>query len=306
MVPGRDSATMIKVFDQTPDEFESLEEAQAFLERAAAAYNQQPQDELGGRSPAQMHDLLRGDWFTTGPLRLNVDITPADVRDTDLLANARTFLTAVHEAGGIKATAKGNLPRAFVTQMLERLRFPAGYVEHIRRYNKTIDEHDAYLLHVLRVILELAKLVRPFRGKFVMRPAGRELLAESRAGTLYVRLFRTVFRELNLAYLSGGGPESPGLQHTIAFSLYRLSIAARDWRDSEELASVVVLPEVYDEMVDPRWDDAAPIEIVTRLMEPLVWFGLLERRDLPSPNSFDSPYEVRKTALFDRFIRFGF
>lgn len=297
---------MIKVFDQTPDEFESLEEAQAFFERATAAYNRQPQDELGGLSPAQMHDLLQGDWFTTGPLRLNLELEPDDVGDADLLVNARIFLTAVQEAGGIKATATGNLPRAFVALMLERQRFPAGYVEEIRRYNKTINEDDVYVLHVWRVILELAKLVRRFRGKFVLRPAGRELLAEGQAGTLYVRLFRTVFRELNLAYLNGGGPESPGLQHTIALSLYRLSTAARDWRDPEELAGEVVLPEVYDEMVDPQWDDAAPFRIATRLVEPLVWFGLLERRDLPSPNSFDRPYEVRKTALYDRFIRFRF
>ena len=295
---------MIKVFDQTPDEFESLEEAQAFIERAAAAYNQQPQDELGGLSPAQMHDLLQGDWFTAGPLRLNLEIGPDDVRDADLLANARTFLTAVQEAGGIRATSADNLPRAFVALMLERLRFPAGRVEDIRRYHKTINERDVSVLHVLRVILEVAKLVRRLRGKFVLRPAGRELLAESRAGTLYVRLFRSVLREFNLAYLDRAGPESHALQYTIAFSLYRLSTAARDWRDPYELATEVVLPNVYDEMVDPRWDNAAPIRIAARLLPPLVWFGLLERRDLPSPNSFDRPYQVRKTDLFDRFIRF--
>lgn len=297
---------MIKVFEETPDEFESLEEAQAFLDRAAAAYNQQPQDELGGLSPDQMHDLLQGDWFTTGPLRLNPEIEPDHVGHTDLLVNARIFLTAVQEAGGIKATATGNLPRAFVALMMERQRFPAGYVDDIRRYNKTINEDDVFLLHVLRVILEVAKLTRRFRGKFVLRPAGRELLGESRAGKLYMRLFRTVFREFNLAYVDGGGPESPRLQHTVAFSLYRLSTAARVWRDPHELATEVVLPAVYDEMVDPHWDDAAPIGISVRLLQPLVWFGLLERRDLPSPNSFDRPYEVRKTDLFDRFIRFRF
>ena len=297
---------MIKPFEGFPDEFDSLEEAQAFLERAAAAHNQQPQDELGGLSPAQMHDVLHGDWFTAGPLRLSLEIEPDDVRDADLLVNARIFLTAVQEAGGIKTTATGNLPRAFVALMLERQRFPAGNVEEIRRYNKTINEHDVYVLHMLRVILEVAKLVRRFRGRFVLRPAGRELVPESQAGTLYVRLFRTVFREFNLAYLDGGGPESSGLQHTVAFSLYRLSTAALEWRDPHELAAAVVLPEIYDELVDPRWDDEAAMRIEARLLRPLEWFGLLERRDLPSPNSFDRSYEVRKTDLFDRFIRFRF
>ena len=122
---------MIKTFEGFPDEFENLEEAQAFLDRAAKTYNRQPQDELGGLSPDRMHDLLQGDWFTAGPLRLNLEIEPGDVGDVDLLVNARIFLTAVQEAGGIKTTATGNLPRAFVALMLERQRFPAGYVEEI-------------------------------------------------------------------------------------------------------------------------------------------------------------------------------
>jgi hypothetical protein len=296
---------MIKpIGDFDGGDFADLDAARAFLERAAAEYNRRPHPDLGGLSPEQMDRLLRGDWFTSGPLRVNSDVPPGDVLDADLVVNARTFLAAVQQAGGVRATAAGNLPRKFVGEMLERLRFPSGHVREIRKFHKAINEHDVLVVHALRVVLEVAKLIRRARGRFVLRPAARELLPEAKAATLYLRLFRTVFREFSLAYLDTFGPEAPSLQHTVAFSLYRVSVTAREWRDPEQLAKEIVLPEVYAELTNPHWDAAASLSIVQRVLLPLQWFGLLERKDLPPTEPYDRPYEVRKTRLFDRLIEF--
>jgi hypothetical protein len=295
---------MIKPIDGFPGDFDDLDEARAFLARAVAEYNRRAHADLGGLSPEQMNRLLMGDWFTSGALRVNLDIGPADVLNADLLVNARTFLAGVQEAGGVRATAAGNLPRKFVAEMLEGLRFPSGHVRDIRELNKVINEHDVFVVHSLRVVLEAAKLIRRAGGRFVLRPAVRELLPEAKAATLYLRLFRTVFREFSLAYLDSFGPDASSLQHTVAFSLYRVSVAAREWRDPEQLAKEIVLPEVYAELVNPNWDDLASLSIVRRVLLPLQWFGLLERRNLPPKDRFDRPYEVRKTPLFDRFIEF--
>jgi hypothetical protein len=213
---------MIKPIDGSLGEFDDLEEARAYLERAVAEYNRREQEELGGLSPEQTQRLLMGDWFTSGALRVNLGIAASEVCNADLLVNARTFLTAVQDAGGVRATAAGNLPRKFVAEMLERLRLPGGHLRDIREYNKVINEHKVFVVHSLRVVLEVAKLIRRTRGRFVLRPAGRELLPEAKAATLYLRLFRTVFREFSLAYLDSFGPEAPSLQHTVAFSLYRV------------------------------------------------------------------------------------
>ncbi len=43
-----------------------------------------------------MHDLFAGDWFTTGPLRLNLDITPAET----LREAAEKAVAAVRGAEG--------------------------------------------------------------------------------------------------------------------------------------------------------------------------------------------------------------
>jgi hypothetical protein len=40
------------------------------------------------------------------------------------------------------------------------------------------------------------------------------------------------------------------------------------------------------------------------VLTPLVYFGLLEERRLPSEDWWREPVEVRVTPLFDRFLRF--
>ena len=63
-----------------------------------------------------------------------------------------------------------------------------------------------------------------------------------------------------------------------------------------------MLNEVLAELADPTWENAAASAISWRILLPLEWFGLLERRDLPAKNRWEQLYEVRKTPLFDRFI----
>ena len=41
-----------------------------------------------------------------------------------------------------------------------------------------------------------------------------------------------------------------------------------------------------------------------RALDPLVWLGLLESRDLPRKERWERPIEVRKTPLYDRLLRF--
>ena len=43
-----------------------------------------------------------------------------------------------------------------------------------------------------------------------------------------------------------------------------------------------------------------------RVLEPLVGFGLLESRDVPTAEKWERRIEVRRTSLFDRLLRFEF
>jgi hypothetical protein len=83
-----------------------------------------------------------------GSLRLREDLTPADLTASVYLANARQFLGLLGESG-IPATAKGNLSRAFVLTMNERMRF-SEYDGEWRPNIKVHKEDEVWPLHVLR------------------------------------------------------------------------------------------------------------------------------------------------------------
>lgn len=114
-------------------------------------------------------------------------------------------------------------------------------------------------------------------------------------------LFTTLFQRMNLSYLDRM-PDMPGFQATVAYSLYVLSKTDRGWKRTDELTREVLLPEVRREMentgLEVHWF------LSNRFFGSLEDFGLLEQRELPENQQRIGVDEVRKTELFDRFVRF--
>lgn len=260
--------------------------------------------ELGGLSLVEAMRLCGSDWEdASGAVRLNEELTLAELQGAPMLLNARLFLRAVADAGSLKATAKGNLTRKFVASMLDRLHCEPGHVDSVRAVNKVINEADFWPLHIVRVIVELARLVRRTKGVFRTTKKRQALLAEEMAGALYALLFRTHFRKFNLAYLDRLA-EIHSLQATVGFSLFMVGRHADQWVKPEKLAPLVLFPVAKAELATlPPWA-LGPWSVESRILRPLVSFGLLERRELPSEDRWMKPYEVRKTKLFDRFLQF--
>ena len=97
--------------------------------------NMTPRPEMGGLSPAQVAHLLYTSWGEPGAaVQFNVDIPPATLESSLFFRRARTLLHAVHEAGGVKTTEAGNLPRRFVREMVDCM-FDAEAREDLWRYH---------------------------------------------------------------------------------------------------------------------------------------------------------------------------
>lgn len=219
------------------------------------------------------------------------------------MVNARLFLTRALEESGIKATATGNLTRNFEEGMLDRMALQDGHAESVRAVNKVINEEDLFPLHVLRILLVQAGLVRRTKGAFRVTKKGTELLAVEEAGELYALLFFTKFRKFNLAYMSWG-PEQGGVQETAAFALCQLSRAASTWQNAEALAEKLLLPTIIERLDPPDYPGRVLSLCESRIFAPLEEFGLLERREIPGDNKWRRPYKLRRTGLFDRFVKF--
>jgi len=82
-----------------------------------------------------------------------------------------------------------------------------------------------------------------------------------------------------------------------------LSIAANDWETRERLTRMCTIP--INGILETTWDTAS-WAMEAKILQPLWWFGLLERRQEDIAGShFEKRHFYRKTPLFDRFLFFN-
>lgn len=293
---------------------ESVKEVDAWLANRTDQYNRSPQPELSGLSPFQAMQLFQGNWADEGALRIAEDIPLVDLQGARFVHNAREFLGALVETDGTPATKAGNLRRAFVAEMLERMMWRDGEVEDIRYMNRVINEHDVWRLHSLRVVLDVGGLIQRRKGHFRPTRKGRTLAADAKAGALAAHLFRTVFRQFNLAYLDGA-LEWPELQEVAPLLLWRTGVEAGGWTDLATLADRTLPSRLRDGPPRPpalaasfAFKEKVPFAFRRRIVEVLLDFGLLEERDsTPAGASrWEREFEVRLTPLYPRMVQFEF
>jgi len=234
-----------------------------------------------GLDPVHFRALITDSLDGQGVIKFNQDLALEELTNSSLLVNARIFLKELSPLGGIKATTQGNLLRKFVMQMVDAMVWPDGYVEDLRWVNKVLNEIDVYPLHVIRVLLELAGLIHKVKGTFRVKAKHKQLLKDDSAGELYALLFKAHFNKFNLAYLDRV-PGVPLFQHSIAYPLFMLLKIADAWHRPEELAPRLLLPQVMAEIPSNSYRDLGPSIVQSRLIKPLVSFGLLEEREVRS------------------------
>ena len=289
-------------------EFENLDHMQRVTDRLVTRSNETPLADFDGLSPRQMHLLLHGDWDEETP---GVQVRPAlpddEVAQTDVIRYSRTFLNALIDAEGNRATAKGNLNRKFVMRMVEDMGLPEDYVEYLFKYNKVLNEGDVWVLEELRVVLELGKLIRKYRGKFVATRLGRRLMEPGNLGELFALLFRTEFRVFNLGYRDRL-PELPEFQQFLGFSLFRLhGLVEGRWYDLDREAPRLMHPDLAAVLPVTDILDYRRMIVEIRLLRHLSDFGLVELgldREKGRPSHISRVTRFRITGLLDRLVGF--
>src|SRR6266850_8245592 len=136
-------------------------------------------------------------------IRLEPDLTDAEISGSAVTANALLLLRRAAEAGELKLTATGNLSRAVVEEMFGIIQAPDYDKTELLRFQKVINEPNLLPLHFIRILTQAAKLLRTHRGKLVPTPLGRRMLAAEQHGPLQALLFHVALWHMNLAYFDG-------------------------------------------------------------------------------------------------------
>jgi hypothetical protein len=285
--------------------YRSIDQANRVIAARMEAYNSTPQEALGGLSPDQMNQLLSGDWHSTGALRVNSSVSIDHLRDVPFLNDALTLLRYVDSAGRVKETAAKNLPRAVVADLLPRLVMPT-YIKNSVLVGEPAarNEQDVPWLSELRHTLMIGGLLMRRRG-LRLTASGRDLMRDDLAGVLYALLFRTFFQRFNLAMLTRFG-DHDGLQPTVAYSFYRLRSVARVWTSPQTLSESAWLESAKDPPTpyELQFGDLSHYTFRQRVLDPLVQFGLIERRVVGVRDRLIELLEYRLLPLFDRVLSF--
>ena len=166
-------------------------------------------------------------------------------------------------------------------------------------------------LHILRVVLGLAGLLKKRRGHFSITERGRRLLASRRAAELFELLLRTYFGRFNIFYWRGY-PEDPELQRHIVLALWTIRrLAVRPVRTSRIARllprnEAVWSPRLSSAVLYPgEFDDAT----AALILEPLRGLGLLRGGERSAMGLVASDWRERAdwevTPLFDEAISFA-
>jgi len=250
--------------------------------------------------------LLRADWESaTGPMRFSPSLTLSDLADVAFFHNARLLLAALAAEQGTPATATGNLTRAFVGSLFDRLTLSKTSRESIRRVCKVVNELDLWPLHLARVVAECARLVARRKKRFQLTRAGRELLPDDQAGALYRRLFLAYFRRFNLQY-GFNLRDVPLIQSSMAVILWRLDSVARDRMPVRGLTRQILMRQVFDQLHAAMKSPYEREEWILDgyVLRPLLNLGLLKRKSSTEWPAVTEKDEIRTTDLWRKFIRF--
>jgi hypothetical protein len=251
--------------------------------------------------------LLVADWENPqGPIRLSAKVGTADLTDSTFLHNTRIFLSALVEGGGVATTSAGRLNRKFVAQMFEQFRLSAPHRESMVKVCKVINEQDLWPLHLVRIVSECGGLVARRKKQFRVTGSGRRLLSDSQAGGLFRKLFLTYFRKFDLHY-DFFLRDVPGIQQTLAVTLWRLDTVARDWMPVRGLALDILLPGVLVQLhraMTTQYDKEEWI-LSGYVLKPLLDLGLIEKQHTGDWSGIGDEDRIRVTGLWRKFISFA-
>jgi|Deesub1362B_J571_1020462.scaffolds.fasta_scaffold00214_2 hypothetical protein len=287
-------------------QFQSLEEAQAVVNEFTYRYNNTPLDDFCGLTPNEMHKMLYFPFFCPEVVRFNFKAAPpvkAPYVNLFLL-----LISGINEAGRLKTTAKGNLPRDFCRRLDEQYHSEEARRNLMRDKHPIMKETDFWDLHFVRLITERAGYIRKYKKHFVLTKKGQSIVAKGFTIQDYFRLFQIYTIQFNWAY-TDSGEEILHLQNSFLFTLYLLKLYGSEYRPMSFYAKqfIKAFPAVLSEVLNTAYfTPEEKIEVLYNhrvLMRFAIAWGFAKTKK-NDPHLSMHEKTIKKTAFLDEFVEF--
>ncbi len=286
-------------------QFESHEEAQAFIDKLTHARNSSPLEDFSGISPEHMYRFLHYPFDSPGLIDYNLEITRFP--DAPFFRLFSYLLQGVVN-DDLKATALGNLPQKFVQAAAPWFYDEEEYAK-MRRYMTFRTETDFMELHTVRLTAEMAGFVRKFKGRFRATKAGRAIVEQGMNGTAFFALFQAYTRKFNWAY-NDRYPDLPMIQEAFLFSLYLLRKQGSVLQPASYYADLFLkafpfaLEETPEYSFTSREETLLPCYAVRTLGRFALFFGFVAI-DGDDHARWIEKRSLKKTPFLDEWLRFS-
>ena len=285
-------------------DIDSLSELQVAANEVSYRRNLRPRDEFCGLSPDQMYSFLHVPFGSPEMVSLS-DNFP---NPHDALAFALVSLLA-DACGdrGLKATAKGYLPAQFSREAAIVSLGEKGYKE-LNFGSEVRKELDYYELHVVRLVAQMAGLIRKYRGRFLRTKKCEKYLSSPSNGKLYLELFTAFTRKFNWAY-SDRYEDLSIIQEAFLFSLFLIHRFGDEFRCPTFYGEkfLQAFPTALDAVSDPVYgskEEQLKRCYSLRTMKRFAhFFGLIEL-DGNYPRFVTQNYKMKKSPLLDQLLSF--
>ena len=213
---------------------------------------------------------------------------------------ARLLLQLAVDKGGLVLTPAGALKRVDVWHVFDQTEWPGYDKATTLAVNKVINEDDAHGVLFTRIALQAAGLLRKRSGVLKASKAGKALLAPEAAPALLAELFVAVFWKMNLQDFDRN-PIEFWPQHHMGVVLWSLSVTAHSWSSVANLMSACTIMETLEDLLRA---DLPEFAMVSRMLRPLTWLGLLEGRRQKRQSGWGFDEDWRKMLLFGQLMSF--
>lgn len=303
--PDKKAARMLDEMQSALEDqnFGSVEDAQVFANAFADAKNREPVPEFLGLSPEQMYRLLyRPLTDTSDILILNKNLPKEGLSHIPVVKEIVYLLRRLGELQPLRATVKGNLPRAFAQEMHDTFRDPHQFDYPI------MSEEEDWKLIALRHLLTMCGWIRKHKQRFGLTRAGKRLVDNGFGSEDFFHLLETYMLEFNWASRDSY-PELYLIQQSVLFSCYLLHVKAKAYIHADELGKYFIeaFPAVLNQVAGNSY--TTPEELVksafsTRFIEAFCeYFGFVTIRREEKEKSWKVDRFLQTTPLFEEIFQ---
>jgi hypothetical protein len=267
--------------------------------------NNQPNPDMEGLTPLQMHRLLRYPLAKESWFGLRSDLSDETILRMPMMKVLVTLLDRIAKQKEMKLTQTGNLPRKLVQELYSMFSVdkPSKW-----GFRLPLSENDWGIIMETHFIIKDLGWCKKRNNKISLTAAGKKILTKSHA-ELFEAFLKFQLFKVNIGW-NDGYPDSPGMQACLPYSLFLLYKYGRELHFDHFYSSAFLraFPSILEEFPGHQYSspkkqfDRAFYIRLLYLFNTYDWINILPNKGLLDPEQLtatDLFFEIFEQRSFE-------